>query len=145
MFFIKYIPQHRSNSPASPAMLLGCCCTAWAAAVLLELRRGRGSQQSKQFAYTLTILTLNVCFQTLDPLNSPSSDNFDEKIVNNCISNLYIPTKLVTSVLQLSQTTFISSLVQENIFAVLTSSRISLRSLGVKCSTYAKYFLPKIH
>ena len=28
----------------------------------------------------LTISPLNVCFQTLDPLNSSSSDNFDEKI-----------------------------------------------------------------
>ena len=68
----------------------------------------------------------------LDPLNSSSSDNFDEIIVNNCISNLYIPAKLVTSILQLSQTKFISSLVQGNIFGVLTSSKISLRSLGVK-------------
>ena len=36
-----------------------------------------------------TISPLDVCFQTLDPLNSSSLDNFDEKIVNNCISNLY--------------------------------------------------------
>ena len=78
---------------------------------------------------TLTISPLNVCFQTLD---SSSSDNFDEKIVNNCISNLFIPAKLETSILQLSQTKFISSLVQENISGVLTHSKISLRSLGVK-------------
>ena len=82
--------------------------------------------------YCLTISPLNVCFHTLDPLNSSSSDNFGEKTVNNCISNLYIPAKLVTSILQLSQTKFISNLVQENIFGVLTSSKISLRSLGVK-------------
>ena len=95
----------------------------------------------------LSISPLNVCFQTLDPLNSSSSVNFDEKIVNNCISNLYIPEKLVTSILQLSQTKFISSLVQEKIFGVLTSSKIRLRSLGVKSlnniSLFSQiYFVP---
>ena len=82
--------------------------------------------------HVLTISYLNVCFQTLDPLNSSSLDNFDENIFNNCISNLYIHAKLVTSILQMFQTKFISSLVQENIFGVLTSSKISHRSLGVK-------------
>ena len=86
----------------------------------------------------LTISPLNVCFQTLDQLNSSSLDNFNEKIVNSCISNLYIPAKLVTSILQLSQTKFVSSSVQENIFGVLTSSKISLRSLGVKWLNYKK-------
>ena len=97
--------------------------------------------------HPLTILPLNVCFQTFVPLNSSSSDNFDEKIVNNCISNLYIPAKLVTSILQLSQTKFISSLVQENIFGVLTSSKISLRSLGVKwlrCIIFFNFFIKMI-
>ena len=99
--------------------------------------RKNGPQRNLTYM-TLTISPLNVCFQTLDPLNSSSSDNLDEKIVYNCISNLYIPAKLVTSRLQLSQTKFISILVQENIFGVLTSSKISLRSLGVKWLRWKK-------
>ena len=97
------------------------------------------------FHNTLTISPLNVCFQTLDPLNSSSSDNFDEKIVNNCISNLYITAKLVTTILQLSQTKFISSLVQENIFDILTSSKISLRSLGLKWLSVSHNTLSVLH